>query len=183
MRSRTRNGLLLVVIQVALVGSLGGKLLLDRATLPRLWVRTTPVDPDLPIRGRYVQLRIEAAVGPGLQWPAPAEAPGDSGSRRPGLETLDPWQPVRLQVEDGTLVAYPAPEGRLFARARERNEQTVAELVRPLAYFIPEDVPDPSRRPPGEELWVEVTVPRRGMPRPIQLGIRRDGTVTPMTVR
>jgi hypothetical protein len=40
-------------------------------------------------------------------------------------------------------------------------------------------VPDPSIRAPGEELWVEVTLPRRGPPRPIRLGVKKDGVMIP----
>jgi hypothetical protein len=53
-------------------------------------------------------------------------------------------------------------------------------LQEPLAYFIPEDVEDPSRR---RSLWVEVTVPPKGAPRPIQLGMKKDGVVTPLELR
>jgi hypothetical protein len=56
-------------------------------------------------------------------------------------------------------------------------------LSEPLAYFIPERIEDPSRRPVGEELWVEVTVPPKGAPRPIQLGVEKDGRVTPLNLR
>ena len=45
---------------------------------------------------------------------------------------------------------------------------------------IPEHVPDPSRRPAGEELWVEVTIPRAGAPRPIRLGVKKDRVLTPL---
>ena len=114
------RGLLLAGLHMAMVAALGGKLLLDRATRPRLWLKAGPVDPDLPIRGRYLRL--------GVQLPG---ASGDAG--------------------------------------REN-----------LAYFIPEHVPDPSVRPPGEELWVEVTLPRSGPPRPIRLAVKKDGSLTPM---
>jgi hypothetical protein len=56
----------------------------------------------------------------------------------------------------------------------------VARLQEPVAYFIPEHVPDPSRRAAGEELWVEVTVPKKGPPRPIRLGVKKAGTLTPL---
>jgi hypothetical protein len=49
-----------------------------------------------------------------------------------------------------------------------------------LAYFIPEHAPDPSRLKPGQELWVEVTLPPKGDPRPIRLGIKQNGTLTPL---
>jgi hypothetical protein len=35
-------------------------------------------------------------------------------------------------------------------------------------------------RAPGEELWVEVTLPRRGPPRPIRLAVKKDGVLTPL---
>jgi hypothetical protein len=56
----------------------------------------------------------------------------------------------------------------------------VAGLDDPVAFFIPEHIPDPSIRPDGEELWAEVTLPRRGPPRPIRLGVRRDGSLIPL---
>ena len=46
------KGLLLGALQLALVMSLGAKLLIDRARLPRAWVHVVPFDPDLPLRGR-----------------------------------------------------------------------------------------------------------------------------------
>jgi len=66
-----RKGLWVAVLQLVLVASLGAKFTYDRATRPRVWVRTAPVDPNLPIRGRYVRLRIEAAIGEGLVLPEP----------------------------------------------------------------------------------------------------------------
>jgi len=107
------KGLIVAGLHVALTASLGAKLLIDRATRPRVWVHVLPVDPDSPLRGRYVRLRI-----------------ADSGER--------------------------------------------------LAFFIPEHVPDPSFRAPGEELWAEVTLPRKGAPRPIRLAVKKDGVLTPL---
>jgi len=117
-----RKGLIVAALHVAIVASLGGKLLVDRATRPRVWTRAAPVDPNLPIRGRYVRLGLEAIPERGL------------------------------------------------------TSATVA-------YFIPEHVADPSRRAPGEELWAEVTIPRAGAPRPIRLGVKKDGVLTPLDVK
>lgn len=117
------KGLVLAGVHVALVSSLGAKLLIDRARLPRMWLRVAPYDPNLPIRGRYVRLRI-----------------------------FLPQEKIAVPLETGE----------------------------PIAFFIPEHVPDPSRRPPDEELWAEVTVPRRGPPRPIRLGVKKNGVLTPL---
>ena len=65
-------GITLAIVHVALVGMLGLKLLVDRARLPRAWARTLPYDPSLPIRGRYVRLRLEVPLdsvpGPTRAW-------------------------------------------------------------------------------------------------------------------
>lgn len=162
MTTGMRKGLTIAAIHLALVGSLGGKLLIDRAMRPRVWARTAPLDPDLPIRGRYVRLRVEGRP---------------SGNRSGSWESA----PVRLRVENGVLTFE---EGgiheRLTARSATRDGQAVAQLNQPLAYFIPEHVPDPSIRVAGEELWVEVTLPKQGPPRPIRLGVKKDGVLTPL---
>jgi hypothetical protein len=159
-----RKGLLVAAVHVAIVASLGGKLLVDRATRPRVWARAAPVDPNLPIRGRYVSLRLEAL------------ASGDLGR---GTQMA----PVALSARDGRLVATPATGSKITARLVDRDAARVALLDQPLAYFIPEHVADPSRRSSGEELWVEVTVPRAGAPRPIRLGVKKDGVLTPLDVK
>ena len=62
----TRKGLILAAFQCLLVLSLSGKLLYDRSTCPRVWVKTARWDPSLPIRGRYLALRLEPERG--AQW-------------------------------------------------------------------------------------------------------------------
>jgi hypothetical protein len=164
MRTASRKGLWLALIHVAIVASLGGKLLLDRVTRPRVWARAAPVDPNLPIRGRYVRLRLEA----------------DLEERR----VEDATGKFALIVRADRLVAVRTDDvNGVSMREENRGGQQVAVLQQPLAYFIPDRVADPSRRPEGEELWVEVTLPRRGAPRPIRLGVKRDGVLTPLDVR
>ena len=170
------KGLLIAAVQVGLVASLGAKLLYDRAALPRVWVRTAPFDPNLPIRGRYVSLRL--VVEPrGI----PESKPGTG------------WQPppsAILRVEDGRLVAEADPQTRgyvpsdLHVQFIQRIDNKLAVLDKPVAFFIPEHVPDPSRRPSGEELWVEATIPTKGPPRPIRLGIKKgDGAILPLDLQ
>lgn len=151
------KGIVVAVAHVLVVSSLGGKLLYDRATCPRVWARSAPYDPDLPIRGRYVRLRLQAENG-GLTF-----------------DTDQFWQQGRLIARDGRLVAVPAPEGDETVALSQGTDagRPIVTLDDPVAYFIPEHVPDPSRRADGEELWVEVTLPRRGPPRPIRLGVKR----------
>jgi hypothetical protein len=53
-----QKGLILAGVQCLMVLSLTGKLLYDRSTCPRVWVKTAPWDPSLPIRGRYLSLQL-----------------------------------------------------------------------------------------------------------------------------
>lgn len=159
-----QRGLLLGVIHVALVCAVAGKLLYDRATLPRVWVQSAGVDPDLPIRGRYVALN--------LLFPPAAES-----ARMP---QTDQAVPGRLEVRDGQAVVVLRPG---WSGPRRRGEQffsaqpTPAGLrwatVQPVALFLPEHAEDPTRDARPGELWVEVTVPPRGAPRPIRMATRR----------
>ena len=164
MTPRVRKGLVVAVLHVALVVGVGARLLVDRATKPRVWTRTAPYDPDLPIRGRYVRLRLEAV--PSRDFEAPLAY--DRG--------------VALSVQDGKLVATPSDNDANLARISSRDSERIALLAIPVAYFIPEHIPDPSVRQPDEELWVEVTVPSEGPPRPIRLGVRRNGVLTPLKI-
>ena len=117
----TRKGLILAVFQCLLALSLSGKLLYDRATCPRIWVKTAQWDPNLPIRGRYLALRLVPENGA-------------------------PW----YGETNGQMVLFFVPEHTLpFETAR-----------------VGRDAP---------ELWAEVTIPRKGPPRPIRLALKKAG--------
>ena len=195
--TKQQKAFLLAGVQLLLVASLGGKLLYDRATRPRFWVKAAPVDPDLPIRGRYLSLRVEVPVV-GATLPA----------REPRPATLDasmPWPPrwlqhhlhVDLEVGSQGLVACakdrPDPQrivvydanhnATLPERMRGTPEaEWVVMLDEALPFFIPEHVPDPSRRPAEEEVWVEVTLPKKGPLRPIRLGVKKGGVLRPLAL-
>jgi GDYXXLXY protein len=156
------RGAILGAVQVAMVLSLGAKLLIDRSTMPRVWVRTAPYDPNLPIRGRYVSLRVAAEPR--------------------GFSSGVVYGAAQLSVEDGKLVAHPTEENN-GTMVTISGTPSLAMLSEPVAYFIPEHAQDPSWRPRGEELWVEVTVPSKGPPRPIRLGVKKDGVLTPLDLR
>lgn len=165
--TRRTAGLVLAAAHAVLVGSLGLKLLADRATLPRGWVRTQPFDPSTPLRGRYVRLALEIPL-----------------SNLDTTRGIYAESGVRLDVRAARLVgaisdSVAAPRVQL----RHDGGRWSARLSQPVAFFIPEHVPDPSLRPAGEELWAEVTVSRRGSPRPIRLGVMRRGQPAPLDLR
>jgi len=160
------RGLLVGAVQILLVAGIGAKFLYDRSSYPRLWVETAPFDPDLPIRGRYVNitLRVEADRA----------APGD-GDRGPDMFR------ARLEAQGDRLVAVQDDEnGRHWIRSGRCGERNCWQLAEGLAYFIPEHGEDPSRQPQGSALWAEVTLPPTGAPRPIRLDVRRRAEIVPV---
>jgi hypothetical protein len=70
----------------------------------------------------------------------------------------------------------------LGGRFEKEEEQRMSVRQEPLVYFIPEHAPDPSRRAADEELWVEVTLPKKGPLRPIRLGVKKGGVLTPLPI-
>ncbi len=127
--TRRQAGLILAAAHLALVGAIGLKLLIDRARLPRGWVLTAPYDPSTPLRGRYVRLSLEI--------PLTSPDTGTGSYRLSG---------VRLRSVDGKVVGdldetARAPRVQLRDDAGGRS----VRLAEPVAFFIPEHVPDPSR--------------------------------------
>jgi len=165
-----QKGLILAGAQLALVASLSAKYAMDRARLPRVWVQTVAYDPNLPIRGRYLSVRLR--VSPEDVYGSPWNFSGEMGD-------------VTLNVRDGHLVANPADHstGLHVSRWTINQGGEVTALMEPVAFFLPEHAVDPSLRRAGEELWVQVTVPKTGPPRPIQLAIKRGDTFTPLDIR
>ena len=169
------KGILLAGLHLAIVCSLGAKLLYDRSVLPRVWARTVAYDPDSPFRGRYLSLRVEIDASRVFPQGTP-EAKGDGSD-------WNYMKPVTLSEVNSKLPATPvegdSPNSVLPLRTAHGM---VIVLDRPVDFYIPENAPDPTRRPQGEELWVEVTIPRKGPPRPIRLGVKKDGKLTPLVI-
>ncbi|MGI8426299.1 MAG: hypothetical protein ACR2FO_04315 [Actinomycetota bacterium] len=157
-----RKGLIVAVIQMLLVTMVGAKLLVDRSRYPQVWVQTAPYDPDSPLRGRYV--RLLAVV--------------ESQGRFDDPNVYE--QPGRLLVRGNSLVAVRDDNGPVYFTKNSCGDQDCLTLTEPLAFFIPEHVKDPSIRAGDEQLWVKVTVPPRGLPRPIELGVKKNGNLTPL---
>jgi hypothetical protein len=170
--SERRKALTLATIHIALVASLGVTLLVDRAVRPRIWAKTVPIDPEATRRGRYVSLRIEAEA-----------------------ETALIGHEVLLIVQNGRLSATRAhsPTGIWLRRSNPSVGEiapatSTMEVNLPLDFFLPKTLTEHWRGrhdflpiwDPEVEVWAEVTLSRRGPPRPIRLGVKRNGVVTPL---
>lgn len=176
--SPSRKGIILAVLQLAIIVSLAAKYAIDRARFPRVWAQTAAYDPDLPIRGRYLSVRLRVNAD---QVYSGSELPKSNRGFFIWGDTRD----IYLHAENGHLVASPAsrPTGLRVMQWKTRNGDVVAGLSEPVSYFLPEHAIDPSRRKPGEELWVEVTVPAKGPPRPIRLAVKRGDTFKPLEIK
>jgi hypothetical protein len=162
------KGITLAVVHVLLVCSLGAKLLIDRSRCPRVWVKAAAYDPNLPIRGRYASMRLIVE--------APQAKPMEKYN---GIESPSFPQRARLVVRGGKLAAIDDPWGSVSYQ-RIRPDQVA--LHEPVAFFISEKAKDPTIRAREEELWVEVTVPRKGAPRPIRLAVKKNGALQPLNL-
>lgn len=160
MTTSLKKSVAVAVIHGAVVLSVWANYAWQQRSLPRAWARAAPYDPYDVLRGRYVQLRVTAAVEPGTP------LGGLSGQGR-------------LFVQGGRLHLAPAECCVGFsAGSASRNEITISQPVR---FYIPENIPDPSRLEPGDELWVEVTVPPDAAPRPLQMARKKkDGSWIPL---
>lgn len=166
-----RKGLLLATTQIVIVLSLGGKLLYDRATRPRVWVLCQVYDPDLPIRGRYLSERLRV----------PAEGFAYVQPSQNQYEWYMNQQWAYFEIRDGRLIAKPQGHGSGGWVSLHQNADGTLEAFsnEPVLLFIPDraNIPELKR---GEEMWVEVTVPAQGPPRPIRIAIKKDGALTPI---
>ncbi len=161
-----RAGLILLFVQLLLVLSVAGKYLYERHTRPRVWARATQYDPNLPLRGRYLamQLLLDAC-----------DLPRDEGHTipHPYNKSQSFWQwNVSLTAANGRLMPIAMPTHSdatltlLPGRPCDRATLSSEELL-----FIPDRAALPLPLKPGQGLWVEVTLPTSGPPRPIQIAV------------
>ena len=189
------TSLVLLAIQLALVCSVASSYLYQRWRYPRVWVRTVAYDPTMVMRGRYLSLQLSVD---GCQSSLPsgklAMFPRDvNGVVKPGPWSVAPGQPfsfpAQLKVVDNKLVAIRPQEGQESA-AEQNGGQLVSiwpgatcdrmRLNQPVDFFISEHAASPLPLHPGQELWIEVTVPPKGPPRPIQLALKQDNAWMPL---
>jgi len=129
--SPSRKGIILGILQLVLVASLGAKYAIDRARFPRVWAQTVAYDPDSPIRGRYLSVRVRVDVG---RVYGSVEPPKGNA-----VNFWSDQRDVYLHAEGGRLVADPAPvlTGLRVTRWRTRTGELAAALSEPVDFFLP----------------------------------------------
>src|ERR1039458_8409184 len=188
----------LLVFQLFIVSSVAGKYLWQRWRCPSVWTRAAAIDPELPMRGRYLSLQLTVD---GCQSTLPsaklATFPRDvNGAIKSGPYVLRP-QPVEfranLKVENNKLVAV-RPEGQDIGGQEDSaagqeisampsapcNQMTVTDGV---DFYIPDTAKSPLPLQPGQELGIAVPAPPTGPPRPIQLALKDNGAWKPLAFR
>jgi hypothetical protein len=183
----------IALVQILIVCSLGAKLLYDRHTRPQAWFKTERYDPNLPIRGRYVSLQIEVAD--------PLSPQEVESKYKNEIENYEK-QPYHrfyqfgfgcgsIELRGQTPIArFDDSPGRqwgcdnLSFSRRHIADHTVLQLNAPILFFIADTAKDPTSLRTGDELWVLATIPRKGPPRPIALGVKKSGetAITPLNL-
>jgi len=181
--------LALLIVQLGLIATVAARYLYQRWTSPRVWTRAYGDDPKLILRGRYLSLKLEVS---GCQSTLPsakqAVFPRDyNGAVKPGQFTIQSAMefPADLEVESNRLVAI-----RIQDPEKERYGQNIdawpgkscgeMTLLAPVDYYVAEHARDLVPLKAGQELWMEVTVPPRGAPRPLQLALKENGVWKPL---
>lgn len=186
-----RASIVLLLIQVALVSTVGLKYLYQRSTCPRVWTRASAYDPTLIMRGRYLSLQL-TVDGCGSTLPSaknarfPRNFNGTPSS--PNFSVSSPntlWFQARLAVKNNKLIAIRVPESDTSASTQNVSATPGApcdqmRLSEPVDFYVSEHADDPTRLKLGQELWIEVTVPPTGPPRPLQLALKEDGAWKPL---
>jgi hypothetical protein len=144
-------------LHIALVCTLGAKLLYDRAHRPRIWIKSAIYDPNLPIRGKYLALSMEL----------PAEGFTSHVRTLPYANTTEMYEdfsPSRcdLVLRGNQTVAVRNEDGKYWTNVHRRNQDIVANINGEIACFLPEHSTAPLLRARSEELWFEATIPRKG---------------------
>ncbi|MGP8174704.1 MAG: hypothetical protein ACLP7O_09180 [Terracidiphilus sp.] len=186
-----KTSIALLVIQLAIVSSIAAKYLYQRWSCPRVWTRTVAYDPELVMRGRYLSVQL---IVDGCQSTLPSALhaifPRNiDGTTRPSGFSVTRESSVqfraKLKVEGNKLEAIRIPEADLTSKgvnvsALPGSFCDALRIVEPVDFYIAEHAVDPTPLKPGQELWIEVTVPPKGPPRPIQLALKQDGAWKPL---
>jgi uncharacterized membrane-anchored protein len=187
----SRVSIALLLIQFVLVSTVALKYLYQRATCPRVWTRTAAHDPYLVMRGRYLSLQLTVdgcsstlPSAKNAQFPRNVNGvPNGTSFNINAPDTV--WFQARLSVKDNKLTAIRVPESQSSNSTQNVSAAPGApcdqmRLAVPVDFYISEHAKDPTFLKHGQELWIEVTVPPKGPPRPLQLALKDNGAWRPL---
>jgi hypothetical protein len=187
----SKTSVALLVIQLALVSSIAAKYLYQRRSCPRVWVRTAAFDPELPMRGRYLSLQLvvdgcRSTLPSAKQAVVPRNFDGSAKKGPYFIAAPRPFQfPAQLKVEGNKLAAIRIEDpvyraGGTLVDAWPGSPCDEFLIHQPVDFYVAEHAALPMPLQPGQELWIEVTVPPNGPPRPIQLALKQGGAWRPL---
>ena len=172
--NRMTRGLILAGIQLAIVAGLGAKLAFDRARLPRAWgqkcghmIRVCQFGDDIFLCSLLCLCNRQpdnwVAGGPDTRIHAI--------SRLVWFRWMENCRQLKAESKRGFWCRVAA------------GLPTDAMIIEPVVFFLPERADHPLRMARGGELWAEVTIPKKGPPRPIRLAVKNGGRFTPLEVK
>jgi hypothetical protein len=165
------SGVVLGVVHAAIVLSLGIQAAIGRERLPRAWAQAAAAAPSSRVHGRYLTLNLVPLADAGL---APRV---DIIDKR----TIVRPTPIALEARNGRLLAHRAVASRVDLVRADASEDAGAMIAERVDCFLPPNAADPMPLLRAGELWVEVSVPRQGPPRPLRLGAMRNGRIEPLS--
>jgi hypothetical protein len=179
----------LLAIQLALVSSVAAKYLYERKLCPKVWTRAIAVDPESLMRGRYLSLQLEVN---GCQSTLPTARQAIFGRNIDGTVSPSPYGiasrlvsfEANLVVRSNKLLALRIPTDSDQSRgqmvtALPGSSCEAMRLADSVSFYLPDKVSVPGQTAESE-LWIEVTVPSQGPPRPLQLAWKDHGVWKPL---
>ena len=188
----SRASIAVLIIQLAIVSSIAAKYLYQRWTCPRVWARAVAYDPEMLMRGRYLSAQIHVNACdislPPLANYATARPSQIVLFDKHGIQL--PYLNAKIGVRSGKLAVLKLSEEADADTNQQRIEKRVgsecseAFLQQPIDFYLSETAKSPFPLRDGQQLWVEVTVPPAGPPRPLGLAIKgSDGQWQPLSYR
>jgi hypothetical protein len=169
-----QKGLAVLLIQVALVLSIGVKYAWERHHCPMVWARAQQFDPSQPLRGRYLAISLYADACGLPAEPRRIHVTGHVERRYTSVEALE-WRVVPAEGITGDLAALQVEDTRSGPTQELTLEKGMpceyARLSGTSDFFIPEHAKSPFPLQKGQELWALVTVPPSGPVRPVKLAV------------
>jgi hypothetical protein len=148
------------------------------------------IDPELPMRGRYLSLQLTVD---GCQSTLPsakaARFPRDingAAIQGPYMLRASAIFHADLRVENQRLLAFRIEDDQHGTLGQEVSAWPGAacdamRLDAPVDFYLAEHAQSQLPLKAGQELWIEVTLPPKGPPRPVQLALKENGAWKPLT--